>query len=167
MHPDTVPAAPLSAIPFIRVANGIGSAPVEVRELAARQPFTGEVQTDGGPLVAFFKFINAVFPDGYVIVGGVARNALLILEDVHRGGGGLHHNGMTVGGRHLEQIARHAIARGFQVVADQSGARLLAQRGNFFRQRAPRVTQSLDGAGSREQQVASHQLGQAEVRSLA
>src|SRR5882762_6586701 len=78
VQPDAVAAAPLNAVPLVRVVDREGAAAVEVRELLSGEALSDVVYADGRLLVSFSDFRRPVLSRAHVIVGDEARRPAVV-----------------------------------------------------------------------------------------
>ena len=158
-------AAPLAAIPLVGIADRKRAGTVEILELLARQVGRHVIHADRRLLVAFARFLDAVLAERHVVVGDQLRRAVLIGVDVETRAAGVDHQSVCLVLVELQHVAGQAVIGRTLALRAQPGERVFAQvRDAALGHRLQNVAEGLERPCAREQQVAAHEIGEAEVR---
>ena len=163
VQPDAAAGALVLAVPFVRIAERVGSAAIHIGKLALRQFGLDEIHADGGALVAFGKFFGAEFADGDVKVGDIARFTIHIFINEQRGAAGVHHQRIFLPRIQLPQEARYELDVRSGQNALQAHPRFVAQVLDLVARRMRRAAEVVDRAGAGHQHVAFDQVRQLEI----
>ncbi len=164
VQPDAAAGAAVLAIPFVRVAERIGTTAIHVGKLVFRQFGIDEIHANRSALIAFGNFFGAKFADGDVEVSDVARFAVHVLIHVQRGAAGIHDQSVFLLLVQFPQIARCELERRLGLDTLQAHQRFIAQILDFVARRIGSTAKTVDLTGACHQQIAFDQLRQLEFR---
>ena len=161
VDPDAAAGAALKEVPVVRVADGKGTDPIQIRK-----PLVGQVRGNGvdphrGLLVSLPSLVGATHADRSVVVADSAEPSILMRQHVEAKCLEIDEDHLFHIIRQLQQLIRHGTnRRGLEVAAETSTCLAAHPTGHPGRRGMGKPRRP---AGEGGQHVAIDQMGQLEI----
>jgi hypothetical protein len=164
VQPDAEAVAPLALVPLVWIIDRERARAVEVGQLAARQIGGDMVDADRRLLVALARLLHAVLAKSDVVVGNQSRPTVVVGKHVQARAPRVHQQHMLLRRMQLQNKPWQAVFGRPLALRAQPHQRLVAHAVDLFlRHRLFHVAEGLQRPCARQQQVAAHQVSEAEL----